>query len=145
MTDIRTARPDFTTDFGKRALDRLETEAVIWLTTVGADLTPQASPVWFLWEGDSVLIYSQPNTPKVRNVKARPRVSLNFNSSETGGDVVVMTGNGIIDTEAVPASENAVYIEKYADGLRDIGMTAEEFAKSYSVPIRVRPTSLRGF
>ena len=136
---------DTSTPFGARVAQRLENDTIIWLTTVGADLTPQASPVWFLWEGDSVLIYSQPNTPKVRNVKARPRVSLNFNSSETGGDVVVMTGNGIIDTEAVPASENAVYIEKYADGLRDIGMTAEEFAKSYSVPIRVRPTSLRGF
>ena len=40
--------PEFTGEFGQRAAERLRTEEVIWLTTVGNDGMPQPSPVWFL-------------------------------------------------------------------------------------------------
>jgi hypothetical protein len=43
---------DLTTDFGKRAAERLAKEKVIWLTTVGVDGAPQPNPVWFVWESD---------------------------------------------------------------------------------------------
>ena len=29
----------------------------------GLSWTPQPSPVWFIWDGDTALIYSQPGTP----------------------------------------------------------------------------------
>jgi hypothetical protein len=42
----------------------------VWLTTVGADLTPQTRPVWFIWDAtpQSFLIYSQPRAHKVRHI-----------------------------------------------------------------------------
>jgi len=64
--------PDFTTPHGQRATERLHTEEVIWLTTIGGDGTPQPSPVWFLWEEDTVLIFSEPKTPKVANIRRSP-------------------------------------------------------------------------
>jgi PPOX class probable F420-dependent enzyme len=136
---------DTSTDYGARVARRLGEELIIWLTTVGSDLTPQPSPVWFLWDGETALIYSQPGTPKLRNIRERPRVSLSFNSTETGGDVVVITGDAWLDPETPPANELPVYIEKYSNGLAGIGLTPEAFAEAYSVPLRVRPTSLRGF
>jgi predicted pyridoxine 5'-phosphate oxidase superfamily flavin-nucleotide-binding protein len=39
---------------------RLRTEPVAWLTTVRADGQAQASPVWFLWDGDPFVLCSQP-------------------------------------------------------------------------------------
>ena len=56
-------RPDTTTDFGRRVERRLRDEYLVWLTTVRADGLPQPSPVWFLWDGETVLIYSQPGKP----------------------------------------------------------------------------------
>jgi PPOX class probable F420-dependent enzyme len=135
---------DTSTDFGARATRHLEDDRIIWLATVGADGTPQPSPVWFLWDGDTVLIYSQPTAPKLRNIAQRPRVSLHFNCTASGGDVVVLTGDAAVDTGTAPVNENAAYRDKYADGIRDIGMTPESFAQAYSVPIRIKPTSLRG-
>ncbi len=44
------------TPFGARVAQRLREEHLIWLTTVGADGTPQPNPVWFLWDGASVLV-----------------------------------------------------------------------------------------
>jgi PPOX class probable F420-dependent enzyme len=135
---------DTSTDFGARATRHLEGDRIVWLATVGRDGTPQPSPVWFLWDGDTVLIYSQPSTPKLRNIAQRPRVSLHFNCTESGGDVVVITGDASVDTAVPPVDANADYRDKYADGIRAIGMTPETFARAYSVPIRIRPTSLRG-
>ena len=131
---------DTTTEFGARAARHLEDDRVVWLTTVSPDQTPQPSPVWFLWDGDSVVIYSQPGTPKLRNIGADPRVSLNFNCDAHGGDVVILTGNATADPGAQPANAVPPYIEKYAEGIQSISMTPEGFAQAYSVPIRITLT-----
>jgi PPOX class probable F420-dependent enzyme len=135
---------DTSTDFGQRVAGHLENDQVVWLTTVNPDQTPQPSPVWFLWDGDTVLIYSQPGTPKLRNIAQRPRVSLSFNSTPQGGDVVILTGDAWIDSDTPPASKVPTYVEKYTGGIQSIGMSPEDFTQAFSVPVRVRPTSLRG-
>ena len=135
---------DTSTDYGARVTRHLEDDRIIWLTTVGPDGTPQPSPVWFLWDGEVALIYSQPTAPKLRNIGRHPQVSLNFNCTPSGGDVVILAGDSWIDTEAPPASEMPAYVEKYMQGLREIGLTPDAFAQSYSVALRVRPTALRG-
>jgi PPOX class probable F420-dependent enzyme len=135
---------DASTEFGARVLRHLEQDQVIWLTTVGPELTPQPSPVWFIWDGETVLMFSQPGTPKLRNIGLHPRVSLNFNSTEAGGDVVVLNANAAIDDNTGPADTHADYIAKYTGGLATIGMSPEAFALAYSVPVRIRPTNVRG-
>lgn len=135
---------DTSTEFGERVTRHLEDDRIVWLSTAGSDGTPQPSPVWFLWDGDSVLIFSQPATPKVRNIEANARVSLHFNSNENGGDVVILIGDAQVDAETPAASALPAYVEKYIDGMNGISMSPEEFAAAYSVPVRVRPTSLRG-
>lgn len=136
---------NFTTRLGARALARLESEEVIWLTTVGARGVPQPSPVWFLWTGEHLDLYSQPNTPKVRAIQANPNVALNFNASDTGGDVQVFRATAEVLGEATPANANDDYITKYAAPLERLGYTPATFAADYSVLIRVTPTHLRGF
>ena len=135
---------DTSTDFGARVARHLQEDMVVWLATVGADGTPQPSPVWFLWDGETALIYSQPAAPKLRNIEQRPRVSLHFNCSPSGGDVVILTGDASVESGVVPANANSAYVDKYRDGIQGIGMTPDSFAQAFSVPIRVRPTSLRG-
>ena len=41
---------DLTTQFGRKVKQHLRKEYVVWLTTVGADLSPQPRPVWFIWD-----------------------------------------------------------------------------------------------
>lgn len=136
---------DTSSDFGQRVAGRLANEQVVWLVTVDSNGTPQPVPVWFIWDGQSALIYSQPNQAKLRNIERTGRASLNFNSDFHGGDVVILTGTAEIEPSTAPADNNPAYIEKYADGIASINMTPESFASSYSVPIRVTPAKLRGF
>ena len=133
-----------TTQLSARAEQRLRQEALIWLVTVREDLTPQASPVWFLWDGETVLIYSQPGTPKLRNIGRNPTVALNFDSDGRGGDVVVLTGKAAIDPQAPPLDQVAAYVAKYRENIERMNITVANFAKAYSAAIRVTPTSVRG-
>lgn len=141
---------DTSTEFGQRVTRRLAEEPVVWLTTVSPHGTPQPSPVWFLPTGDDeVVIYSQPNTPKIRNIEANPNVALSFNATHSGGDVVVFQGEARIDPEAPAANDVPDYIEKYSergkDTLGGTGLTPERFAAEYSVPVRITLKKLRGF
>ena len=136
---------DTSSDFGARVARRLADEHIIWLTTVRENGQPEPSPVWFVWDGATFLIYSRPHTPKLRNIAARPRVSLNFDTNESGDDVVVFTGEAQIAEAEPSVLQVPSYLEKYKDGIPGIGMTPESYAAAFSVPIRVTPTKVRGF
>ncbi len=135
---------DTSTEFGARVERRLVEDRIIWLVTTDGNGAPQPSPVWFYWDGETAIVYSQPNTPKVRNIEANSNVSFHFNSDEYGGDVVIFSAEASIEPEAPPAYDVPAYIEKYDDGLKSISLTPETFAAAYSVPVRLRPTGLRG-
>jgi PPOX class probable F420-dependent enzyme len=135
---------DSSTPFGQRVNRRLDEALIAWLTTVRRDGTPEPSPIWFLWDGAGFLIYSRPNTQKLRNIGRSPRVSLNLDGDGRGGDIVVITGQARIDRSAPPSDQVAAYTAKYAERIKGIGLTAEQFAQAYSVAIRVTPEKLRG-
>jgi PPOX class probable F420-dependent enzyme len=136
---------DTSTEFGQRVERRLREEKLAWLTTVDARGTPQPIPVWFLWDGaDSVLIYSRPDTPKLRAIEKSPRVSLNLDGNGSGGDIVVATGDATVSTDDPPAHEVPDYVEKYAALIERNRWTPESFAADYSVPIRIRVARIRG-
>ncbi|MEU4433760.1 TIGR03667 family PPOX class F420-dependent oxidoreductase [Nocardia rhamnosiphila] len=144
MTTPRAHLIDPATDFGARVAERLDREQIIWLTTVGPTGTPQPNPVWFRWDGHSFLIFSQPDRPKLRNIARNPRVALHFNSTESGGEVVVFGGAAQLEPP-VDADEVAAYLDKYESGLAELAMTGDQFRAEYSVPLRVVPDRLRGF
>lgn len=135
---------DLNTEFGRRAARRLEEERIIWLTTVDAEGMPQPRPVWFWWDGQTFLIYSQPNTHKLHHIARHPQVALHFDGDGQGGNIIVFSGEARLAPEAPPANQVPAYVQKYQLGFTRIRMSAKEFAESYSVALRVMPTSLRG-
>lgn len=124
----------------------IKQEYAIWLTTIGSNLAPQPRPVWFIWDKDSFLIFSQPHAHKLKHIKQHPNVSLHFNADKTADqDVIVYIGIAKIDTSVPPVHKLRAYLKKYRAGIEAMGATAEQFSQEYSVAIRVTPTSLRGW
>lgn len=136
---------DASTEAGKLALDQLEHEEVIWLTTVRQDGQPQTSAVWFLWTGEEFVIYSMPDKPKLRNIQRNPRVCLNFNTDPHGMHVVEVEGTARIDESHASAAETPAMIEKYREGVARIESTPEQFSATFRVPIIVSPSKFRYF
>jgi PPOX class probable F420-dependent enzyme len=130
---------DTTTDAGRKAERRLREEEIVWMTTVRADGQPQSVPVWFLRDENEFLIYSQPNRQKLKNIARNPRVGLNLDSNEHGGDVVRMEGTARIVEDAPLASEIGPYVEKYRESIARIGFDVEGFAREYSTAVWITP------
>ena len=136
---------DFTSKFGQRVNGRLQREQIIWLTTVDSDNTPLPRPVWFHWDGETVLIFSEGDTAKLWHIERNPKVSLNFNTDEEGGDVAVLLGETRILEEPPAQTRVKAYLRKYKEGLEDLDTTPDEFMGLYSVAILVTPHSMQGF
>jgi PPOX class probable F420-dependent enzyme len=130
---------DTTSEAGARAEGRLREEMIIWLTTVRSDGQPQSVPVWFLWEGETFLIYSQPGRQKLKNIGSNPGVGLHLNSNARGGDVVRVEGRAEVTQDVPPADEIGEYVEKYRESIVRIGFDPDGFARTYSVALRVTP------
>jgi PPOX class probable F420-dependent enzyme len=124
---------------------RLRDEKTIWLTTVRADGTPQSVPVWYLWDGDTFLIFSQPSAQKLRNIAQNPKVSIIFAHTDVFGEegFAVVTGEAAVDEHAPPSNQIAAYLDKYGTAIEAIGRTPEQLAAEFSVAIRVTPTRVR--
>ena len=135
---------DLTTSFGKLVTRRLEDERIIWLTTVDVHRKPQPRPVWFLWDGKTILIFSREAGYKVKHIQNNPMVSLNLDSDGKGGNIVVLLGEASLENSPIPTEQIERYLEKYNQGLERINMTPDEFQSNYSIAIRITLTSMRG-
>ena len=122
---------------------RLSEERVAWITTVTAGGQPQSSPVWFLWADGEFLVYAQPHSWKVRNLRVNPRVSLHLNSDEAGNRVATFEGSARICDGDPPAQEVPAYLAKYRDRIAGIGMTPEQLGAEYRTALHITPTRVR--
>ena len=122
---------------------RLRSEQVAWLTTVRADGQAQSTPVWFLWDGQTFLVYSQPDAPKVGNVTANPKVTLHLADDGAGDDVVTFEGAATVEPDSPRADRVEEYLAKYQAAIEALGYEPGPFARTYSMAIRIHPTRVR--
>jgi PPOX class probable F420-dependent enzyme len=131
---------DITPEFS----ERLHGAFYLWLTTVREDGMPQPTPVWFVWDGDTFLIYSYPSAQKIKNIRSNPKVALSYTNSDDAGEFMVIMGKAQIDDGAPRINQLPAYTKKYAEGIVDIGMTPDSMAETFSAAIRITPTQVRG-
>ena len=131
---------------GSAVADLLTSVAVAWLTTVHADGQPQTSYVWFHFDGDDLLVYSQAGAPKVRNVAANKRVSFHLDGDGVGGRVLTIDATAeVVDGDVDPARELG-YFAKYDEAIRtQLNTTPEEVRTQFGAALRVRPWRVRSW
>jgi PPOX class probable F420-dependent enzyme len=125
-----------------RALERLANDTIVWLTTVSPRLRPEPSAVWFLWDGETVLVYSGA-TARIKNIAANPQVALNFDSDDQGDDISILYGEAAIDLATPPARDVAGYRARYDERVPAIGKDWDGFCDHYRYPIRISITGYR--
>ena len=120
--------------------ERLRTRLILWLASVRPDGHPHMAPVWFLWEGETILIFSKPNNQKIRNLRQNPAVTVSLDNTDDGDDVTVLDGVASLLDDPAVTTALPDYANKYAALLADMGWTAETMAKEYSQAIRITIT-----
>ena len=112
---------------------------MVWLTTVTDDGAPAPYPVWFVVDGEDVVVFGRPSTRRIHNIARRPLVSLHFNSDPFGGDVWVLTGNTSATAEVAPSPGTPGYVDKYGESIdRDLKTTVAAVDATYNTEIRFR-------
>jgi len=135
---------NFENETGQRFLERVQSERVIWLTTISQSGKPQPRPVWFVRDGGDLVVYSNARAKKLKHIAHNPNVSLHFNTSVDGYDVQVLIGTAQVDSGLPPSNLNKAYSEKYGAEILTLDMDEARYAELYSVGIRITPTHLRG-
>ncbi|MEQ4208622.1 pyridoxamine 5'-phosphate oxidase family protein [Actinopolymorpha sp. B9G3] len=123
---------------------RLRDDVIAWFTTVRPSGRPDCVPIWYLWTGDEILIYSRPRTPKLRNLAVHPYVALGLDDTRLGWDVIRLEGEAVADPSYPGLDTIPAYVEKYGDRLAAIGYDSPRaFAADFSVAIVVTVAKLR--
>ena len=131
--------------WGAHALDRLRREKIGWLTTVTQDGQPQTMPIWFPWTESELLIYGDHRARRNANIEANARVSFHLAANASGGDILVIEGDAMIDPDYPLPSENGPYLEKYGAWIDEHIGGAVRMAQTYNISIRITPTRVIGF
>lgn len=119
---------------------RLRSELIIWLSTVRPDGRPHLVPVWFLWDGATFLIFSQPKDQKLRNLRHNPNVVIALETRDQGNEVVLIEGQAAELDDSTLKTTMPEYAEKYDALLKSMDWTAEWMAPRYSEVVRVTPS-----
>ncbi len=127
------------------AREHLVADVVGWLTTRSADGRLQSSVISYLWDGAAILFYSQPDTPKLRNIAAGPDVSFHLNSDPYGDHVLIVEGTAEVDGSIAPSDVHPAYAAKYHEPLAHWAMDEHETAEQFSVPVVIRPRRIRAW
>lgn len=70
-------------------VNRLKTEANIWVSSVRPGGRPHLVPVWFAWHDHKLYLCIQSDSVKTRNIRQNPYVAL---ALEDGSNVVICEG-----------------------------------------------------
>jgi PPOX class probable F420-dependent enzyme len=119
---------------------RLREDIVVWFGTVRPDGRPHITPVWFIWNGADLLIFSKPNQRKIRNVRQNPRVVVALDNSKEGTDHIAFEGVAQLLADPTVNATLPAYVAKYGAYIEGIGYSPRTMAEAYSQAIRVTPT-----
>lgn len=121
----------------------LDRDLIGFLTAVDGIGQPQSAPVWFLRDGEDIIVYNRPTTPRLESIAANPRVSFSLRGDRRGLGMVVFEGTATLDTGLPPATELPGYVDKYAREIEHLGWTPDVFAAEYSAGVRITITRVR--
>ncbi|MGI8588021.1 MAG: pyridoxamine 5'-phosphate oxidase family protein [Chloroflexia bacterium] len=141
---MQKATLDLSQPNNKHADERLRQDLMLWIGTTRPDGRPHLVPVWFLWDGQTILVFSKPDQ-KIRNLRQNKNVMLSLDDTHDGSDVVLIEGEAELLTHADVAASAPAYAEKYAKKLASNHWTLDSMAADYSEVIRITPTKFRAY
>ena len=125
------------------AKDFLDRANVAILATVGLGNRPHAAPVWYLYEGQEILVSTGRGSQKHRNVERNPAVTMVFERRETPYYVVTVQGEAEIGPPLSDEDRLTLAVRYLGEGQGQA--YAERTRGSDSITLRIRPSKFLEF
>ncbi len=121
-----------------RSASALDATTSLSLATVRPDGRPHVVPLWFIWDGDTIVAFSKPHAQKVRNLVAEPRAMVSVGQPGAADASLIEV---VAEVEAGGATVLADrFAAKYHHHVQALGLTVDQFVETYPIVIRLRPT-----
>lgn len=123
------------------ALELLGKRLIASLATLNEDGSIHCVPIWFRWDGQTVLIPTSGKTKKIRNLRRRPRPTVMIDESRAGLDVrgIMLVGSGrLVEGPEALALNRSIHLKYLTAESRDLA-EVDEYLKTDDVTIRVVP------
>ena len=111
------------------------------LATVDARGRPQVNPVWFLWDGEHVLLSVKPETQKYRNLRTRPQLAISISDPNRPNRYLEIRGTVIEFRRFTDLSWVNRLARKYTGGDFAHGVEGEE---RYGLTVQVDAWTAQG-
>ena len=119
----------------------LDSQLNVVMSTIRADGSPQISPLWYLFDGESFIISTAKETAKWHNLQRDPRVALCVDEPETGR-MVVAYGRATLEDEDIWDTTQRL-VEKYVKEPAAVAAHMQRiFANWTRVIVRVKPDKI---
>jgi general stress protein 26 len=88
-----------TNQFDERAQETLHQAVIVRVTTIAPDGYPHTVPVWFLLDGEELILFSSRDTRKVKNVLSNPRGALAIGGDPVGSPCYLVVGDFTVEDD----------------------------------------------
>jgi len=104
------------------------------LATIDEGGAPQVNPVWFLWDGEHILLSVKADTVKYRNLRRDPRLAISFIDPDKPLHYVELRGE-VVEFERYL---DLTFVNQLAQKYTGAGMDPREHGKErYKLAVRV--------
>ena len=91
-------------------IEKLQTQKVIWFTSVRPEDRPHMAPMWFVWHEDKFYVSTGPNSVKAQNIQRNPQVVI---ALEDGTNPVICEGSARAISSPAPVPVADAFFRKY--------------------------------
>jgi PPOX class probable F420-dependent enzyme len=110
------------------------------LGTINKDSSPQLTTMWYLLEGDTIVMNTRAGRTKERNMRRDPRISV---CVADGYDYVTITGRVEMIDDPQVAQHDIFRLAIRYDGIESAKQQMEEqFSKETRVSLRLKPEQI---
>jgi PPOX class probable F420-dependent enzyme len=112
------------------------------VATVDEDGAPRQAVVWFLLDGDTIVINSREGRRWPSNLRRDPRVSIAITDADDELWVGLAGTVEVVDDQARAQADIAAMARRYDPPAEAEAVIANEFSKQQRVSFRLRPTRI---
>lgn len=120
------------------AREVLQKPLIARLATIGSDGYPHNVPLWFLLDGDDIVIISDRTNRKVRNVQTIPKATLTVGGDDLNGSGYMIKADVTVEEDAghVVTERITVHYETAEDARRLL----KQWENDDIIVLRLKPT-----
>ena len=97
----------------------LDSAIIGFLTAVNGRGQPQTSPVWYIRDGEDLVVYNRPTAARLRSIANNNRVAFTLRADRGAKSGISLEGTAVVDSSLPPAVDFPGYVDRYGGEIAD--------------------------